>query len=105
MARTKRYWLMKSEPESYSIDDLDRDGETSWEGIRNYQARNFLRDDMAVGDMVLFYHSNAVPSGVAGIARVSRAAYPDPYAFEEGHRYYDPKSVAESPTIRLVRRP
>jgi len=72
------FWLMKSEPESYSIDDLKRDGKTSWDGVRNYQARNFMRDQMHVGDLVLFYHSNAEPSGVAGIGEIRKEGYPDP---------------------------
>ena len=70
-----KLWLMKSEPSVYSIDDLKRDQKTSWEGVRNYQARNFMRDEMRVGDLVLFYHSNAEPPGVAGLARVCREAY------------------------------
>ena len=73
-----RYWLMKCEPEAYTIDDLKRDGRTSWEGVRNYQARNFMRDDMQVGDGVLFYASNADPSGVTGLATIVRAGYPEP---------------------------
>ena len=73
-----RYWLMKCEPDAYTIDDLERDGRTSWEGVRNYQARNFMRDDMQVGDGVLFYASNADPSGVSGLARIVRAGYPEP---------------------------
>ncbi len=73
-----RYWLMKCEPEAYTIDDLKRDGRTSWEGVRNYQARNFMRDDMQVGDGVLFYASNADPSGVTGLATIARAGYPEP---------------------------
>ena len=74
----KRYWLMKCEPDAYTIDDLKRDGQTSWEGVRNYQARNMMRDDMQVGDSVLFYASNADPSGVTGLAKVVRAGYPEP---------------------------
>jgi predicted RNA-binding protein with PUA-like domain len=74
----KRYWLMKCEPSAYTIDDLKRDRRTSWEGVRNYQARNFMRDDMQVGDGVLFYASNADPSGVTGLARIVRAGYPEP---------------------------
>jgi predicted RNA-binding protein with PUA-like domain len=101
-AAPKRYWLLKCEPEAYSIDDLARDGETSWEGVRNFQARNSLRDDMKVGDAVLFYASNATPSGVAGLAEISREAYPDPFAFEEGHEYFDPKSRREQPTWMCV---
>ena len=85
-----RHWLMKSEPDEYSIDDLKRDGTTPWEGVRNYQARNFMRDSMAVGDRVLFYHSSCKVPGVAGIAEVTRAAYPDPTARDSAHPAYDP---------------
>ena len=102
MGREKRYWLMKCEPEAYSIDDLERDGSTTWEGVRNYQARNSMRDDMKVGDGVLFYASNAEPSGVAGIAEISREAYPDPFAFQKGHTYYDPDSDPADPTWYMV---
>lgn len=98
MAAAKRFWLMKSEPSCYSIDNLERDGSTSWEGVRNYQARNFLRDDAQVGDLVLFHHSNADPVGVAGIAKIVRAGYPDPFQFDKRNQYYDPKSKPESPT-------
>ena len=98
----KRYWLMKCEPEAYSIDDLARDGSTCWEGVRNFQARNYLRDDFQVGDGVLFYASNSVPSGVAGLAEVSRAAYPDSFAFDKEHDYFDPKSDPENPTWYMV---
>lgn len=98
MASAKRYWLFKSEPDCYSIDDLERDGSTSWEGVRNYQARNFLRDDARVGDLVLFHHSNADPVGVAGIATILRSGYPDPFQFDLKNRYYDPKSKPENPT-------
>jgi predicted RNA-binding protein with PUA-like domain len=73
-----KYWLMKSEPSAYSIDDLKRDGSTSWNGVRNFQARNYMRDGMKLGDKVLFYASNADPSGVTGIAEVSREAHPEP---------------------------
>jgi predicted RNA-binding protein with PUA-like domain len=73
-----KHWLMKSEPEAYSIDDLKRDGKTTWNGVRNFQARNYMRDDMRVGDRVLFYASNAKPSGVTGIAEVSAGAQPEP---------------------------
>lgn len=73
-----KYWLMKSEPSAYSIDDLERDGTTDWTGVRNYQARNFMRDEMRVGDKVLFYASNAEPSGVTGLAEIAREGYPDP---------------------------
>ena len=93
----KRFWLMKCEPGAYTIDDLKRDGKTGWEGVRNYQARNFMRDDMQVGDGVLFYASNAEPSGVTGLAMIARAGYPDPFALRKGHDYYDPKHTAENP--------
>ena len=86
---------MKCEPSAYSIDDLERDGTTSWEGVRNYQARNSMRDDMRVGDPVLFYASNADPSGVSGLAEISRQAYPDRFATQKGHPYFDPKATAE----------
>ena len=102
MARAKRYWLMKCEPEAYTIEDLERDGTTTWEGVRNFQARNSMRDDMKKGDGVLFYASNAEPSGVTGLAEVSREAYPDPFAFEKGHVYYDPKSDPANPTWYTV---
>ena len=93
---------MKCEPDAYSIDDLERDGVTGWEGVRNYQARNFMRDDMQVGDRVLFYASNANPSGVTGLARIARAGYPDPFAFEPGHPYHDPASRRAAPTWYTV---
>jgi predicted RNA-binding protein with PUA-like domain len=93
-----QYWLMKCEPDAYTIDQLERDGRTSWEGVRNYQARNFMRDRMRVGDGVLFYASNADPSGVTGLATVVREGYPDPFAFKKGHRYFDPASRKEVPT-------
>lgn len=102
MPRAKHYWLMKCEPEAYSIDDLERDGTTTWEGVRNFQARNFLRDEMKVGDGVLFYASNAEPAGVTGVAEVSREGYPDPFALKKGHKYYDPKSDPENPTWYMV---
>ena len=90
-----KYWLMKSEPSVYSIDDLVRDGVTGWEGVRNYQARNFMRDEMKVGDLALFYHSNANPPGVAGVVRVVREAYPDDTAENASSPYYDARAVAK----------
>lgn len=99
---TRRFWLMKCEPSAYTIDTLARDKTTRWEGVRNFQARNFLRDDMQVGDGVLFYASNANPSGVTGLAEVVTAGYPDPFAFKKGHVYYDPKSSKENPTWYAV---
>ncbi len=93
---------MKSEPGTYSIQDLERDGQTMWEGVRNYQARNFMRDDLAVGDLALFYHSSAKPMGVAGVCRVCRAAYPDPTQFEPKSPYYDASSDLADPRWQLV---
>lgn len=97
-----QYWLMKSEPDVYSIDDLKKQGITPWEGIRNYQARNFMRDDMKIGDKVLFYHSNAKPPGIAGLAEVCKLAYPDYFAFDTKSKYYDPKSTEDSPRWMMV---
>jgi predicted RNA-binding protein with PUA-like domain len=96
------YWLFKSEPDTYSIDDLQRDGTESWDGIRNYQARNMMRDDMRVGDKVLFYHSSCAVPGVAGIAKVASKAYADPTQFDPKSRYFDPKSAADDPRWMLV---
>jgi predicted RNA-binding protein with PUA-like domain len=106
---SRRYWLMKVEPSAYSIDDLARDGSTSWEGVRNYQARNFMRDDMQVGDGVLFYASSADPPGVTGLAEIARAAYPDAFAWKKGHTYFDAASTPDKPLwyavdIRFVER-
>ena len=98
----KKYWLMKSEPEVYSIDDLKKDGGTHWDGVRNYQARNFMRDEMKAGDGVLFYHSNASPPGVVGIARVAKEGYPDHTAFDPDDRHYDPKSSPGNPRWFMV---
>jgi predicted RNA-binding protein with PUA-like domain len=98
----RRYWLMKCEPSAYSIDDLARDGVTSWEGVRNYQARNLLRDDMQLGDGVLFYASSADPSGVTGLAEIARAGYPDHRAWEKGHVYFDPASTKDKPIWYMV---
>lgn len=97
MARRRRYWLMKSEPDVFSIGDLELERREPWDGVRNFQARNYLRDQMAVGDLVLFYHSNATPPGVAGVARVASAAYPDPSAFDPDSPYHDPKSDPDEP--------
>ncbi|MEO8274969.1 MAG: EVE domain-containing protein [Thermoanaerobaculia bacterium] len=93
----RRFWLMKCEPEVYTIADLERDGTTTWEGVRNYQARNLLRDDMKVGDGVLFYASSAKPSGVTGQAKIVRSGYPDPSAWRRGDEYFDAASTAETP--------
>ena len=102
MPRARRYWLMKSEPNVYSITDLKRDGKTYWDGVRNYQARNFMRDDMRPGDGVLFYHSNAQPMGIYGVAKVVREAYPDHTAFDPADPHYDPKSDATNPAWMMV---
>ncbi len=96
------YWLMKSEPEAYSIDDLARDKTTYWDGVRNYQARNFLRDSIKKGDLVFFYHSNAEPSGIAGIAEVVKEAYPDPSAFDKKDIHYDEASDPRDPSWYVV---
>lgn len=98
---SKRYWLMKSEPDVYSIDRLEADGSTCWEGVRNYQARNFMQE-MKVGDRVLFYHSNANPPGIAGVAEVVREAYPDHVAFDPASTYHDPASTPEKPRWFMV---
>jgi predicted RNA-binding protein with PUA-like domain len=97
-----KYWLMKCEPAAYTIEQLERDGSTAWEGVRNYQARNFMRDEMKVGDKVLFYASNADPSGVTGVAEISREAYPDLFAMQPQHKYYDPKARPENPIWYMV---
>ncbi len=93
---------MKCEPAAYSIDDLARDGETCWEGVRNYQARNFMRDDMRLGDGVLFYASNADPTGVTGLAAISKTAYPDHFAWTQGHKYFDARSTSAAPLWYMV---
>lgn len=97
-----RHWLLKSEPGSYSIDHLERDRRTNWDGIRNFQARNLLRDEIAVGDEVFIYHSNAEPPGVAGIARVVRAGYPDPTALDPDSHYYDPRASESDPRWFMI---
>ncbi|HEY0971427.1 MAG TPA: EVE domain-containing protein [Gemmatimonadales bacterium] len=99
-----RYWLMKSEPSVFSFDDLMAapDRTTCWEGVRNYQARNFMRDDMRVGDLVFFYHSSTEPPGIAGVAEVVREAYPDHTALDPASEYHDPKSDPDSPTWLMV---
>ena len=102
MTARKRYWLMKSEPDAFSIDDLQRVGTEPWNGVRNYQARNFMRDGMKVDDGVLFDHSNAKVPGIAGVARVASAAYPDATQFDPKSDYYDPKASHEQPRWFLV---
>ena len=104
-----RYWLMKSEPDAYSIDDLARDKTTAWNGVRNYQARNFMRDQMKLGDQVFFYHSNCEEPGIVGIAEVSKLAYPDESQFDRKSDYFDPESTRDNPRwlnvdIRFVKK-
>lgn len=96
-----RHWLMKSEPDVFSLADLKKKRSEPWNGVRNYQARNFMRE-MAVGDRVLFYHSNAKPSGVAGLAEVAKTAYPDPTQFDPKSEYFDAKSPQAEPRWSLV---
>ncbi|WP_085215317.1 EVE domain-containing protein [Methylomagnum ishizawai] len=98
------YWLMKSEPGEFGIDDLERrPGQTEpWDGVRNYQARNMMRDQMQPGDRVFFYHSNCEQPGIVGLAEIARAAYPDPTAFDPEHKHYDPKSRPEQPAWLMV---
>jgi len=99
-----KYWLMKSEPEVFSIDDLakSKNQTTFWDGVRNYQARNFMRDEMKIGDKVIFYHSNTEPPAAVGICEVVKEAYPDFTAFDPKSKYYDPKSKKENPTWFMV---
>ena len=97
-----QYWLMKSEPSAYSWEQFEADGSTHWDGVRNYQARNMMRDEMKVGDLVLFYHSNCKPPHVAGIARVCRDSYPDHTALDSTSNYFDPKATPENPRWMMV---
>jgi len=99
----RKYWLIKSEPTSYSIDDLKREKSTLWEGVRNYQARNFMVKQMKIGDEALFYHSSAEPPGAVGIAEVSGPAEPDPTQFDSSDSHYDPKATPGSPIWFCVR--
>ena len=96
------HWLIKSEPDVFSIEDLERVGREPWTGVRNYQARNFMWHEMKPGDLALFYHSNAKPSGIAGIAKVVGAPYPDPTQFDAKSEYFDAKSTRENPRWWLV---
>ncbi|HUH89186.1 MAG TPA: EVE domain-containing protein [Lysobacter sp.] len=102
MTPRRRYWLMKSEPDAFSIDDLQRVGTEPWNGVRNYQARNFMRDAMRVGDGVLFYHSNTKIPGIVGTATVASPAYPDDTQFDRKSPYHDPKATREEPRWQLV---
>lgn len=109
MSEEIRYWLMKSEPNSYSINDLKKEKKAFWDGVRNYQARNFMMRDMKVGDKLLFYHSNAKPSGATGLAFVCESAKADPTSWDRQSKYYDPKSPKEKPrwfavTVQFVKK-
>jgi predicted RNA-binding protein with PUA-like domain len=96
-----RYWLMKSEPDVYSIDDLQRDKTEIWDGVRNYQARNFLKE-MELGDLAFFYHSNTKPPGIVGLMKVVETQVVDPTQFDQSSKYYDPKSTPENPRWQTV---
>jgi predicted RNA-binding protein with PUA-like domain len=93
----KNYWLLKSEPSAYSIDDLKRDGKTEWTGVRNYQARNTMRDSMSKGDLAFYYHSSSDATGIAGVCEIASDAIPDKTAWDEKGHYYDPKSSPANP--------
>lgn len=101
---SRRHWLVKSEPETFSFDDLlaSPNRTTGWDGVRNYQARNFMRDGMKRGDLVFFYHSSTEPTAIVGVAEVAREAYPDPTALDPKHDHFDPKSRADEPTWMMV---
>ena len=104
-----RYWLMKSEPDEFSIDDLARVRSSAWFGVRNYQARNFMRDQMQIGDQVLFYHSSCAEPGIAGLAAVCAGAYADETQFDRASKYYDAKATRENPRwvnveVKLVKK-
>ena len=103
-AGTRQYWLLKTEPNAFSFDDLWKAPKrtTFWDGVRNFQARNTLRDKMKVGDLVFIYHSSTDPTGIVGVAEVVREGYPDPTAFDPDDSHYDPKSKRESPTWYVV---
>ncbi len=101
--KSPRYWLMKSEPDVYSIQRLAQEGLAGWDGVRNYQARNYMRDQMQPGDYILFYHSTTTPPGVAGIAKVAETGVVDPTQFDPQRDYYDPKSTPENPRWIMVK--
>ncbi|MCB9247111.1 MAG: EVE domain-containing protein [Ignavibacteriales bacterium] len=100
----KKYWLVKSEPTAFSIDDLakSKNKTTYWDGVRNYQARNFMRDEMKLGDLVLYYHSNAEPNAVVGVCEIVKEGYPDFTAFDPDDKHFDPKSKKENPAWIMV---
>ena len=97
-----QYWLIKSEPDAFSIDDMQQANVEPWDGIRNYQARNFMRDQMQIGDQVFFYHSSCAVPGIVGVCEVASEPYPDPTAFDPEEKYYDPKSDPDKPRWILV---
>jgi len=101
---SRHYWLVKSEPTVFSFADLAASpkGTSGWDGVRNYQARNFMRDGMKRGDLVFFYHSSTEPAAIVGVAEVAREAYPDPTALDATHAHFDPKSRADAPTWMMV---
>lgn len=108
MREKRNYWLLKSEPTTYSLTDLKKEGETPWTGVRNYQARNFIRDKMTPGDYILFYHSNTNSPGIVGAGEIVSDPYPDPTQFSPKNDYYDPKATKQDPrwfcvTIRFVK--
>jgi|TARA_R100000664_G_C2683126_1_gene90281 predicted RNA-binding protein with PUA-like domain len=98
----RKYWLMKSEPDVFGIDDMEKAGVEPWDGIRNYAARNYLRDEMKIGDKVFFYHSNAKPMAIVGTMEVASEPYPDPTQFDPKAKYFDPKSKESDPKWHLV---
>lgn len=98
----KSFWLMKSEPDEFSLQDLKRVGVEAWTGVRNYQARNFMRDEMKLGDEILFYHSNTKPPGIAGTMVVASEPYPDSLQFDKNSKYFDPKSTNEKPRWIMI---
>lgn len=97
----QKYWLMKSEPDAFSISDLKRLKRSPWDGVRNYQARNFMQE-MNLGDLVFFYHSSCKPAGIAGVAKICKTAYPDHTSWDKSSAYYDPKSTPENPRWHMV---
>ena len=102
ISHSKRFWLMKTEPDVFSIDDLKKKKRNSWDGVRNFQARNYMRDGMKLGDEILFYHSSTIPPGVAGIARVCRESYPDFTSWDPKSEYFDPRSTPTNPLWMMV---
>jgi predicted RNA-binding protein with PUA-like domain len=102
MATTTKYWLIKSEPESYGIEQLKADRKTAWSGVRNFLARNYMRDEMKIGDQILFYHSSCKIPGVYGIAKVASAPYPDPTQYNKAGHYFEPRATKEKPVWFFV---